>query len=952
MISSCRKEDELLLNSDDNPIDSTIKRDDYFQKPIEEEYGEARISGIVKDHNSLPLVGVSVYYGNETTQTNSNGEFALSRLKSNKNNRIWFSKDSYALSQKIVKPLVNKVLRVEHSLFPIVQNETLHLQRDTIFNNDYEIIFPDSAFVYKSDNRLVLDSVVASITIYPSENQEFLNAFPGDFKGLNSNGDLENVSPYAFLDVTLKAKSNGEPVQLAKGIKAKIKLRTNEVINKEVHVMSYSFEKGIWIEDGIGSFENGFLTAEVSHFCDWGWFWYWDYRTLFYGRVIEQNGIPVEDAYIKFVSYNNRYIFNGFTEESGTFSFYHYLPTNADIEVYYDIYESKKFNINVQDNYLESYDIGDLQIDIDFSKIQPPTITDDTLYFTKGKVAKIRGKYFGNSKSNDSKVLIDSKEVDDIVNWQTNEITFNLPDNLLEFGEVQVVRDNANSELKYYYEGEWECKLRYNNFNQYSTFLSFTNEHNLEIPDCIYNLVNLVSIRLNNSGLKNGVRLTSIDDRIINFKKLKVLDISINSIEDISENLWKLENLVELKLTHNKLSYISNNISNLKNLEVLSLSGKDNTFESLPESIGELKNLEVLGISSKNLKSLPESIGDLESLNTLSISQGILNELPNSIGNLSNLLGLSVHNIDNKDFNNLPNTIISLTKLKSLNFSNTNLIGLPEGISNIKSLEKISAENNNLRSLPSDFGYLSNLYLLELNNNELEYLPESFGNLTKLGAIDIENNKLNRLPENFGNLSSIIRIRVQNNNLETFPESIGNLQNVFMIEAMNNKINTLPETMSNMTGLIKVNLSNNLIDKIPNNFNKSYKTFYRYSYLNLSSNKIKEVPSDFLNGCSLEILDLSNNEIESIPGKFFSNISVWKINLSNNNLDSIPPEIGNLRGILEINLENNNLTTLPDKMAEVTGRNQSIKYLLGGNKFSDKEKKRIDNMLNGDVYFD
>lgn len=923
LISSCKKEDELLLNSDENPIDSTFKRDDYFQKPIEEEYGDASIRGVVKDHNSQPLEGVSVYYGNETTKTNSNGEFTLSRLKSNKNNRIWFLKDSYALSQKIVKPLADKVLRVEHSLFPIVQNKTLHLQRDTISNNDYEIIFPDSSFVYKSDNSIVLDSVVASITIYPSENQEFLNAFPGEFKGLNSYGDLENISPYAFLDVTLKAKSNGEPVQLAKGVKAKIKLRTNEIINKDIHVMSYSFEKGTWIEDGIGTFDNGFLTAEVSHFCDWGWFWYWDYRTLFHGRVIEQNGIPVEEAYIKFVSYNNRYIFNGFTEESGTFSFYHYLPTNADIEVYYDIYESKKFNINVQDNYLESYNIGDLQIDIDFSKIQPPTITDDTLYFTIGKEAKIRGKYFGNSKSNDSKVLIDGKEVVDIVNWQTSEITFNLPDNLLEFGEVKVIRGNSESELKYYYEGDWECRIDNNVYNQYTTNINIKYGVKDHLPSCFYNLVNLKVLTVD-----YFAGIISIDDNIKNLKNLVYFDVSGNKINHISENFWELKKLRELRLSHNKLTSISSNISKLKKLEILHIGGENHTFESLPESIGEL-----------------------ESLKRLSIHKGKLKKLPNSLGNLTNLQYLVVNYIDNDGYTSLPNTLVNLNKLERLNVSHSSIEELPEGISNMTSLIGIDAESSKLKTLPTDFGYLPNLAQLELEDNELEYLPESFGYLSKLSMIDMDNNKLKSLPESIRNMSSLNTIHINNNELESLPESIGDLNNLGGILASNNKIKTIPESMTKMTGLIRLNLSNNLIEKIPNNFNKSFKVFYKgSSIIDLSYNKIKVVPSDFLNGCSLEILDLSNNEIESIPGEFFSNISVWKINLSNNNLDSIPPEIGNLRGVIEINLENNNLTTLPDKLFEVTSRNNiMIKLLLAGNQFSEKEKKRLEKLTKGNI---
>ncbi|KYN01273.1 Malignant fibrous histiocytoma-amplified sequence 1 [Cyphomyrmex costatus] len=76
-------------------------------------------------------------------------------------------------------------------------------------------------------------------------------------------------------------------------------------------------------------------------------------------------------------------------------------------------------------------------------------------------------------------------------------------------------------------------------------------------------------------------------------RTLCFLDISHNSLPELSSHIWKLNALVELKISHNWLEHLPENIQNAQNLRILDLS--HNFLKYLPAKIIylELQTLDV-----------------------------------------------------------------------------------------------------------------------------------------------------------------------------------------------------------------------------------------------------------------------------------------------------------------------------------------------------------------------
>ncbi len=99
-------------------------------------------------------------------------------------------------------------------------------------------------------------------------------------------------------------------------------------------------------------------------------------------------------------------------------------------------------------------------------------------------------------------------------------------------------------------------------------------------------------------------------DPVSNCDNLEIFRVSFCNIEELPEDIGKMQNLRELRIPFIQI-------------------------DDIPESIGKLKNLEVLGLAgNKNLKRLPPAVTRLSSLVELDISKSGVEELPEGISNL------------------------------------------------------------------------------------------------------------------------------------------------------------------------------------------------------------------------------------------------------------------------------------------------------------------------------
>lgn len=584
--------------------------------------------------------------------------------------------------------------RIDASLFPIDKTGKMNSDGGKTEGKDFSVEIKPGGFVY-SDGRSVEEDVFVEVTAFLNSEDEFLDAFPGEFRGTRENGSETAIESFGFIDVVLKVKS-GEPVQLADGVTATIKIKAPENSPTTIPMWHYDEDKAQWIEEGVGKLDNGFYTAEVSHFTKWNWDRPYDETSKIIGRVVDNSGNPIEGASVVQKGITYKFQNSAKTNAEGEFELLTPESNESEIEAYFDIYGSTIINYTTSPNKGQVNNVGDIKIDVSVDNIIPPFISSNVLYITIGQTTKIRGKYFGEEKRAGYKLLLNGNEVA-TKTWENDLIEFVVPNGIAEEGVIQIDRDGVLSREVNYKEGDWTCEIKgdiYDNNNQL-TYLYLSNRILIHLPNCIGNL----------------------------------------------------QNLKELHLSNNRLSSLPESFGNLRNLQELDLHYNDLT--SLPKSFSNLRNLRLLDLHSNPLSSLPESIGNLQNLRELDLTLTSINSLPENIVNLQNL---EILNLENNDFVILSKSIVNLQNLKTLNLKSNDLTSLPESIDNLQNLKVLELGYNQLYSLSESIGNLQNLEELWLRGNLLTTLPENIGNLQSLESITLERNQLSSLPESIKNL--------------------------------------------------------------------------------------------------------------------------------------------------------------------------------------------------------
>ncbi|MCK5762671.1 MAG: leucine-rich repeat domain-containing protein, partial [Clostridiales bacterium] len=220
---------------------------------------------------------------------------------------------------------------------------------------------------------------------------------------------------------------------------------------------------------------------------------------------------------------------------------------------------------------------------------------------------------------------------------------------------------------------------------------------------------------------------TKFPMELLTLKNLQKLDLSGGEFENIPDEIWNFEDLVELSLN---ISIIPKEIKNLKRLRLLEISGKD--LKKIPDEISEFALLETLIISNCEICKLPESIEKLTSLRCIKLINLPNLDLVDTFKKLSLLKYLKVLDLSGNDLYDLPPEISLLQKLNELDLSLNNFSKIPEAIFKLSELTDLSLENNKLKSIDKKITKLSDLTCLDLRSNNIKQLPKEIHTLPYL----------------------------------------------------------------------------------------------------------------------------------------------------------------------------------------------------------------------------
>jgi Leucine-rich repeat (LRR) protein len=476
-------------------------------------------------------------------------------------------------------------------------------------------------------------------------------------------------------------------------------------------------------------------------------------------------------------------------------------------------------------------------------------------------------------------------------------------------------------------------------------------------------------------------KLTSIPDEFFTFKNLKVIDFSYNLLRNLPDSICGCLSLVEILLQGNQITELPRTIGNLIGLEIIDL--KQNQITELPYSFGALKELKKLDLAENALSFIPNFFGQLAKLQELLLSKNRIEYI--EAGSLSSLISLRLVDLrENRlesftefpDSKQLDTVLLCFNKLKRV-----------EGFENAKALTVLDLKNNKIVTLSPQISQCIALKTLDVSNNDLSDLPTTLAHIKSLVRINIEGNPLrsirqsirtagaeaikkylsyrgepeeeekgsgasggydswqvilreansskqlklisrglDSIPDAVWELPQLTHIDLSCNNLTSISPAIENLQNLIDLKLNRNKLTSIPSvSLGSLSNLIELELSNNGLTSFLEDLPINRIRLSKLQRLDLSGNKLTDIPNACEVMTGLRILVLHTNSIrnlDKLSRPAFARLN--QLDLSSNNLLDLPEGMFyNLAELTHLNIENNNIGVLPTVM----GFHQKLRVL-------------------------
>ncbi|NXD45917.1 SCRIB protein, partial [Copsychus sechellarum] len=343
------------------------------------------------------------------------------------------------------------------------------------------------------------------------------------------------------------------------------------------------------------------------------------------------------------------------------------------------------------------------------------------------------------------------------------------------------------------------------------------------------------------------------------------------------------------------------------NRHVEALDRRHCSLQAVPEEIYRYsRSLEELLLDANQLRELPKPFFRLLNLRKLGLSDNEIQRLPPEVANFMQLVELD---ISRNDIPEIPESIKFCKSLEIADFSGNPLSRLPEGFTQLRSLGHLALNDVSLQSLPSDIGNLANLVTLELRENLLKTLPTSLSFLVKLEQLDLGGNDLEVLVGEgcWGGAGVLGRGRPSTWGCG----ELGNLRRLVCLDVSENRLEQLPGELSGLAALTDLLLSQNLLESIPDGIGQ----LKQLSILKVDQNRLTDVTESIGDCENLSELILTENMLTALPRSLGRLAKLTNLNADRNRLSALPAEIGGCASLSVLSLRDNRLGVLPPELA-------------------------------------
>lgn len=328
VITSCKKDDEIIINQEDTKQEDTKQEDPKQEEPVtDEEFAMANFGnpiitnfiGRAVDETGKQLKDVQITIGNKTVITDHNGVFVLNDASVyEKFAYVKANKEGFIAGSRTLVPtsMGNNDIQITLLKKNIVGTISSGESSEVSMPNGSAVSFGGD-FVDDSGNPYSGQVEVSMHYLEPNKGTTFLQ-MPGMLFGQREDGSVSAMETYGMLAVNLFSPS-GEELNISEDSLATLSFPiSTTTLNKETEIPLWYFDEvtGYWKEQGIAIKEGNKYIAKVSHFT----WWNCDYPLgAIKGciRLLEANDKVLSNYYLEVIRSNNQKIFTGYVNNEG-----------------------------------------------------------------------------------------------------------------------------------------------------------------------------------------------------------------------------------------------------------------------------------------------------------------------------------------------------------------------------------------------------------------------------------------------------------------------------------------------------------------------------------------------------------------------------------------------------------------------------------------------------------
>lgn len=205
---------------------------------------------------------------------------------------------------------------------------------------------------------------------------------------------------------------------------------------------------------------------------------------------------------------------------------------------------------------------------------------------------------------------------------------------------------------------------------------------------------------------------------------------------------------------------------------------------------------------------------------------------------------------------------------------------------------------------------------LNLDGLTLGTLPDLFDHPDAsrgLRFVKIANCPLDTLPASLLRHPNLQNLDVQSCALRHLPE-FGEMPKLEFLNLSSNRLTELPASIGGLGSLMEINLESNRLESLPGSIGRLAKL----GELSVFGNRLQQLP-DTLDGMrSLETLNVSGNPLTDLP-ESIRRLPLMELGISATDLQQLPPVLCSMTRLQELRLHETPLTTLPPEIAGMSG---------------------------------